>query len=292
MHQPADRWPTVWRLKRALARPLDEPDVLRSVYAELADTLDMSMCFFGRYDAASQSVQVVWQIHEGRELPGGHFPLGGGATSQAIREGRPRLIRCWSQNGPRVQVQYATEHNALPESSVVVPVLFDGLVVGVLSVQSYAPAAYDEDDVALLVEVADLLAAALFGRRGMEVTRVSARLSEAEVILAGMDDALLVLDADGCVVRLNRAARRLLCTPDASVVLGQRLDRPQADRWPLGDPQVSRALRPILEQLDHGAAPAEEVQLTIAGSPVRCRASILCQGATRTGAVMVLRKCA
>jgi putative methionine-R-sulfoxide reductase with GAF domain len=288
MHQPYERMDTLRRVSQALARPLDECDVLRAVHAELSGALDTSTCFFGHYDAASESVEVVWQIHEGRELPGGHFPLGSGTTSRAIREHQPQLIRGWSTSGPPVQVQYATERSALPESTVVVPVLFDGVVVGVLSVQSYAAAAYDEDDVALLVGVADQIALAVFGASGSS----PARGSELEVVLASMRDALLVLDLEERVIRLNRAARRLFCAADRGVVFGQRLDRPQADLWPLGTSQVSRQLRPILERLDDGTVSAEEVQLTIGGRLVRCRASIVCQRATRTGAVMVLRECA
>src|SRR5437868_52246 len=126
------------KISRRLLRPLDEIGVLRAMYAELDGALDMTMCFFGRFDVASQTVEVVWQVHQGSELPGGQFPLGSGPTSQAIRTCKPQLIRNWSTDGPSVQLQYATDRPSLPQSCVVVPVVYASQVAGVLSIQSYA----------------------------------------------------------------------------------------------------------------------------------------------------------
>jgi len=58
-------------VSRALARPLDIVDVLRAVHAELARVLDVTICFFGLYDPPGQTVKVIWQVHDGVELPGG-----------------------------------------------------------------------------------------------------------------------------------------------------------------------------------------------------------------------------
>lgn len=121
------------RIGQALARPLDELSALRTVHAELSRTLDTTIAFFGHFDAESESVEVIWQSHDGVELSGGHFPLGNGPTSAAIRTCQPQLIRHWSTNGPSVHLQYATERPSLPEPSVVVPVLYGGNVRGILS---------------------------------------------------------------------------------------------------------------------------------------------------------------
>jgi putative methionine-R-sulfoxide reductase with GAF domain len=275
----------VRNISRALAETLDELGVLRAVHAELTRALDFPMCFFGRYDAASQNVTVIWQMNEGEELPGGQFPLGSGATSDAIRTRQPRLIRNWSTAGPAVRVQYATERPSLPESSIVVPVLYADQVVGVFSIQSYAPQAYDEEDVRLLTAVADLIALAVF--RGIPVQH-----SEAETILASMEDALVVLDKQARVVRLNRAARVLLCSQAGGVIFGQPIDQPQADHWPLGNEHLSEQLRPVVERLQRGSPPEDEVELELGGTRLRCRATVLHSGNADVGAVMVLRRSA
>src|SRR5881227_2712907 len=81
-------------------------ELCRLLHQTVARQMDATIFFLGLYDAASQTVEVVWQVENGEELSGGSFPLGKGLTSQVILSGEPRLIRHWSAEGPRVQVQY------------------------------------------------------------------------------------------------------------------------------------------------------------------------------------------
>jgi GAF domain-containing protein len=140
---------------------VDTPAILRSLHAELAATMDATVCWFGRYDAAEQNVEVLWQIHDGVELPGGSFPLGSGPSSEVIRTNQPRLVRHWSTHGPAVRIQYVTERPTLPESSMFVPIVYEGKVVGVVSLQSYEPEAYDQAQLSVLQSVANRAATAL-----------------------------------------------------------------------------------------------------------------------------------
>src|SRR5438132_2796380 len=291
------RMATLRSVSRALARPLDVVGMLRSVYSEMARVLDVPIFFFGLYDAPGQSVEVIWQVHDGVELPGGHFPLGSGSTSQAITTRRPQLLRHWSTQGPRVQVQYATDRPGLPESGLAIPVVFDEQVVGVLAIQSYTPEAYDEDDVALVQSIADQLAVAISAAHRAIPARGDAprRVSALEAILASMSDALLVLDSQGRLVRLNQAARRLLCVADATLILGHPVDQPQQGKWPLGTQAVTEQLLPIIDQLKHGEAPLDEVEVALEGKmtrPVACKASILLEQGSPAGGLMVLRELA
>jgi PAS domain-containing protein len=288
---------TLRLVSRALARPLGVVDMLRSVYSEMACVLDVPIFFFGLYDAPGQSVEVIWQVHDGVELPGGHFPLGSGPTSQAISSRQPQLLRHWSTQGPRVQVQYATDRPGLPESGIAVPVVFDGQVMGALACQSYAPEAYDEEDVALVQSIADQLAVAISAAHAAILAPGDAprRVSELEAILASMSDALLVLDSQGRLVRLNQAARRLLCVADATLILGHPVDQPQQGKWPLGTQAVTEQLLPIIDQLKHGKAPPHEVEVILEGEttrPVACKASILLKQGSPAGGLMVLRELA
>jgi GAF domain-containing protein len=286
---------TLRAVSRGLARPLSAADVLRIVHRELGGALDVPICFFGLYDALGDTIEVIWQIHDGVELPGGHFPLGSGPTSQVVRTGNPRLIRQWSRELPPVQVQYATERPDLPESAITVAVVFDQQVLGVLSIQSYQSQAFDEDDVTLVQSVADQAAVALAAAmRGSDAAAESlGRASDLEVILASMSDAVLVLDDQGRLIRLNQAARTLLCLANASLILGHPVDRPHAGHWPLGTPAVTRQLQPVIDQLKRGAAPPREVEVKLdaghAAHSMACRASLLLKQGLPAGGLMVLR---
>src|SRR5258708_18956625 len=138
-------------------------ELCRLFHQIVANQMDATIFFLGLYDAASQTVEVVWQAENGKELSGGSFPLGKGLTSQVILSGQPRLIGHWSNEGPRVQVQYATGTPGLPESAVAVPLKVGDDVIGLACVQAYGVGVYDERDLHLLESLADEAAGAIAG---------------------------------------------------------------------------------------------------------------------------------
>jgi signal transduction histidine kinase len=253
----------------SLAGTHDLVELCRLLHDAASRQMEATIFFLGLYDQGSQTVEIVWQIENGVELPGGSFPLGTGPTSEVIRTGRGRLISNWSSQGPRVQVQYATETPGLPESAVFAPLRLSDQVIGIVSAESYGEGAYGQRELTLLQTLADEAAVVIAGmhyseRLGAQVRR---RVSDLESILASMADALLIIDAGGRLVRLNRAARELLCPDDGSIVLGQPLDQQQADQWPVGGRQVAEALRPIIDTLQTTEAPQEvEVELPNSGA--------------------------
>jgi PAS domain S-box-containing protein len=221
--------------------------------------MDATIFFLGLYDETSQTVEVVWQVENGEELSGGSFPLGKGLTSQVIMTGSPRLVRHWTAEGPRVQVQYATGTPGLPESAVAVPLTLAGHTTGLLCVQSYREDAYTDEDLKFLESLGDEAAIVIGGLRYSERigAHVRRRVTELETILANMADALLIIDARGCLIRLNRAARDLLCLEEASIVLGQPLNETQWVNWPPAGRAAAEALRPVVERLQQMQEPQE-----------------------------------
>src|SRR2546423_1050328 len=91
---------------QALCRASDFESLFSMLHVEVAAALSPDTFFLGLYDDASHTIEVVRQAEFHTELPGGTFPLGQGLTSEVIRTKRPRLIRHWSLEAPRVQVQY------------------------------------------------------------------------------------------------------------------------------------------------------------------------------------------
>src|SRR5207244_12067360 len=79
-----------------------------------------------------------------------------------------------------------------------------------------------------------------------------------EAVLATMNDALLIVDARGAIVRLNRAARELLCLDNASLVVGQPLEQQRLEQWPATAREIDAALLPLIAALRSGTSIAEE----------------------------------
>src|SRR5467141_1665260 len=254
------------RLGALAAGARDLAELFRALYDETARVMDATVFLFALYDEASATVQVVRQMDRGVEHPGGTFPLGKGFTSEVIRTGAPRLVRRWSAEGPPVRLLYGTEAGDLvtPQSGVVVPILSGDRVLGVLSAQSYRPEAYDDAD---LLSLSAIAAQAGITIQRLRVTEQMAleherHASELEAVLATMNDALLIVDARGAIVRLNRAARELLCLDSASLVFGQPLEKQRLERWPVTAREIAGALVPVIDALRSGASHAGmEVEL-------------------------------
>src|SRR6266571_3884550 len=189
------------RLGALAAGARDLAELFRALYGETARVMDATVFLFALYDEASETVQVVRQMDRGVEHSGGTFPLGKGFTSEVIRTSAPRLVRRWSAEGPPVRLLYGTEAGELvaPQSGAVVPVLSGGRVLGVLSVQSYRPDAYDDADVLSLGAIAAQAGIAIKRLRAMDqlAQEHERRAQQLEAVLASMNDALLIVDARG-----------------------------------------------------------------------------------------------
>src|SRR5207302_2996418 len=254
------------RLGARVAGARDLAELFRPLYDETARVMDATVFLFALYDEVSETVQVVHQMDRGVEYPGGTFPLGKGFTSEVIRTGAPRLVRRWSAEGPPVHLLYGTEAGELvtPQSGVVVPILSGDRVLGVLSAQSYRPEAYEDADLLSLAAIAVQAGNAIERVRATEQMALEheRRALQLEAVLSTMNDALLIVDARGAIVRLNRAARELLCLDSASLVVGQPLEQQRLEQWPVTAREIASALIPVIDALRSGTSAADkEVEL-------------------------------
>src|SRR5467141_3143619 len=254
------------RLGALAAGARDLADLFTALYDETARVMDATVFLFALYDEASGTVQVIRQMDRGVEYPGGTFPLGKGFTSEVIRTGAPRLVRRWSAEGPAVHLLYGTEAGELvtPQSGLVAPIVSGDRVLGVLSAQSYRPEAYEDADLLSLGAIAVQAASVIERVRATEQMALEheRHALQLEAVLATMNDALLIVDARGAIVRLNRAARELLCLDSASLVVGQPLEQQRLEQWPVTAREIAAALVPLIDALRSGTSVAEkEVEL-------------------------------
>jgi signal transduction histidine kinase len=264
------------RLDALAAEPHDFAELFRALYVETARIMDATVFLFALYDDASQTVEVVRQMDGGVEHGGGSFPLGKGFTSEVIRTAAPRLVKQWSAEGPPVRLLYGTETGELvkPESAAVVPILSGDRVLGVISVQCYRAEAYSEADILNLSVIADQASVAIKRLRATDQLALEheRHALQLEGVLASMNDALLIVDARGAIVRLNRAARELLKLDSAGLVLGRPLERQRLAQWPKTARDIAAALVPVIDSLRSGTSVDElEIELSSEG---RCVLSL------------------
>lgn len=283
------------RLGALGAEARDLLELFRAVYAEAAGLMDATVFMFAVYDEESETVEVVRQVDRGVEHEGGSFPLGKGFTSEVIRTKAPRLVRRWSSEGPPVRLLYGTEAGELvtPQSAAIVPILSADRVLGVLSAQSYAPEAYEEADILNLGAIATQAAIAIKRLRANDLLAQEheRHALQLEAVVASMNDALLIVDARGAIVRLNRAARELLRLDSTGLVLGQPLEPDRIERWPEPAREVAVALIPAIAALRAGTS-VDQVEIELNAGDRRVlsmSASLLRSSKGLQGGVIVFR---
>jgi PAS domain S-box-containing protein len=243
-------------LPRDLRSSRDLGMLSNALRLRIVATLHPDTIMLGLYDNIGRTVEVVCQSELGVDLPGGSFPLGRGVTSDVIRNQKSRLIRHWSEEAPPVQVQYLSNRPGLPQSALIVPIVFGDRTLGVIAAHKYQPDAFDEHDLRQLEDIAAEAGTVLSNLLTSPLVDAHLRrASELEGILGALPEAVLLLDREGRLLRLNRAARDLLCVDAESVVVGQRLQDYVWSEWTLGSAEISRALIPVVTALQQGQVP-------------------------------------
>jgi len=144
-----------WQLAGA-----SEPFGIARLAYEAAGVLVARDSFYvARYDADKKEFDFVLQAEGTDVWAGERYPLGTGPTSQVVITGETYLTR-----GPEDPVQRRGmtfgETERPSASAVHVPLKSRGRLVGVLSSQAYRPGAFDDEDIAVLQSLGNLVATA------------------------------------------------------------------------------------------------------------------------------------
>lgn len=191
---------------------------------------------------------------ERQELPPWTYPIEpGGIVDQVLEQG-PHLIRRsperMAANGPCFG-----DHSRLSATLMFVPVLVAGRLLGLLSVQSYTFDAYTDDDLELLVALAEFCGGAL-ARTTAEAERARAveALAREHSLLRGLINALpdhiYVKDAESRFVINNAAHLEFLGVGSQEETVGKSdlvfFSPEQAARFVADEQQVIRTGVPLL----------------------------------------------
>ena len=136
----------------------DPQEIATFAYESARALVDFDSFYVARYDAERRLFDFLIEVDGGQVREGEFFlPLGAGPTSQVILSGEPYVS---ASSGDAIQRRGKTygDESRRSESSVHVPLKIRGTIIGVVSAQSYRPAAYDSEDVAILQSFANIIA--------------------------------------------------------------------------------------------------------------------------------------
>jgi PAS domain S-box-containing protein len=209
----------------------------------------------GRSAEYARQIRLVWSAEQ---------PSGQGPAGCALRTGEPSVCRD-IRTDPRFAEWRETAARFSVCSSIGLPVRCGGEVVAVLSMYAAEPDAFDEQETALLNELANELGAALELRRHRAreaAIESSLRASEAEfrTLFENIADAVFIHSVEGRILEVNPAACRLGYSREELV----RMTVNQV----VADDQIPLVRSRIREVLDNGHTRFESVHLTAAGDRV------------------------
>ncbi len=159
----AEQMAALYQVSTAATSTVDRDTLLERVYQEIVAYLGVPSFFFiGIYLADQQVISLDLFMREGEPLAAYHKRVipKGGLTGLIIDEDRPVLIRDWREENPELTKQ-AINLGEEVRSWLGVPLRSQNRVIGVISIQDFAPNAFSDQDLQFLSTLANQLAIAI-----------------------------------------------------------------------------------------------------------------------------------
>ncbi|NTU79149.1 MAG: GAF domain-containing protein [Chloroflexales bacterium] len=211
-------------ISEAVNATLDLAETLEQLHLGIGKVIDVSTSLIGLYDEQSETMSYPVVCDRGMRMSLASRPLGQGVTGRVVRTAQPLLLHSADEGRARGLAMEDDGHAGPDEreeqSFLVVPILFSGKVLGVISIQSYEARAFDEDDLRFLTTAANQAAAALNNARLFSETRQNA--AEMTTLFEVTQNLSGTLDMDETQQMVADAAMRLLGVELCAVL---RLDR-------------------------------------------------------------------
>ena len=172
----AERYRVLLDIGHNLARTLSTQHLYRSIYKETARVLEAAGFYVSLYDPDKDTATVVFYADQGVERNVSITYRG--SDSQVLRSGEGAIVFDRVEN--RSLMVLGEAGTEVTRSAISAPLIYEGVVVGAISTQSYQAEAYHEEDLELLQGIADLAAVAI--NNAWHVTELDSRRREAERI--------------------------------------------------------------------------------------------------------------
>jgi diguanylate cyclase (GGDEF)-like protein len=202
--EPREHYGVLLDIGRTIAGALEPAELYRTIYVQASRVLETTGFYISLYDPEEDRATVVFYADRGLVRQPDLTYRGSG--SRAIREARPILEHISSPDQARLLLR-DHEDEEVTRSTIAAPLLRDGQVLGVISVQSYRAGAFDHLDLDLLAAIADLAAVAISNARAVgELERQRWEYQQLEAVGRAISASL---DLDQVLNRIVAAARQL-----------------------------------------------------------------------------------
>lgn len=176
----ADRLAILNEASSLISSSLDSEEIYVSVHRAAEKLMPADAVVISLLDQERSQVEPVYLFDMGRRLRGERLPMGRGLSGEIIRSGKPLLVSNLEQADSHDAVK--TQEGNDTQSIVAVPMILGGKTLGMLSVQSYQPGVYNEEDVQILGTLANQAIVAIQNGRLFAETQTLAATLEKRVV--------------------------------------------------------------------------------------------------------------
>jgi len=234
------------KLGQSLSSATSPPEAAGIIRAVADDLFDWDAFTLDSYSGDDDRVYPILNVDTDRSGQRFDIPVMGHATEPSgmarriIAQGAELILREEPITMP-ADVRPIGDASSPSASLMLAPIRNRTKVIGILSIQSYTPKAYEQADLSTLQTLADHCGGALERIRAEQALRDSEqRFRE---LFEGSPDAVFVEDFDGTVLDINPAACRLHCVTRAGLIGKNVLDLVPAERRA----EVARDFRALVE---------------------------------------------
>lgn len=238
---------------QTISSSLELEPLLNLIYEGASRLMDTTNFWIALYDPERNEIRYEVIYDEGRQYPPEQLPYDPTRFLSAYTiERREPLFLSTPEEVRKVPVYLETTGSGrCPESLIAVPLLSRGRAIGAISVQSYEPHAFRQEDLETLMMMATQAGVALENARLFREVEASQQYLRA--ILDSVDYAVMVTDLNGRVRLANRATEN---------IFGIR--EPDMINYPLGEIICHQSLREIAGRIERGEVTGREsIQVTL-----------------------------
>ncbi|MGB8646057.1 MAG: GAF domain-containing protein, partial [Anaerolineae bacterium] len=177
----ADQFTVINRIASAVSRSRHLDGMLETIYREVQGAFAIDGFLIALYDEETDELDFRIRVDEQGHLPAERMPKDAAPLcSYTLTKRKAFIVDDLQAQGQDYPLPVIVGSPRAPRSWLGAPMQFGTKVIGILSLQAYAPHAYSEDDRRLLETIADQAAVGIENARLYEETRQ--RLAELEAI--------------------------------------------------------------------------------------------------------------
>ena len=247
------------RINRALTSTLDYGRVLLLILSEVNGILGVEAASVSLVDEEKGDLVFEYAVGKGADaVRGMHMPLQQGVLGWVVTHGEPAFVPSVAED-PRFYQQVDQDSGLSTRSILCAPLRVGERVIGAIEALNKLEGQFDQDDLRLLVGVADQAAVAIENARlYREMERQSKELEERNRELVETQDRLVKTERLAALGQMGLAIRHEINNPLAAILaridlmMDEHPTMPQDLRHDLQViEEMSERIRGIVARLDH-----------------------------------------